>query len=80
LSPLFALFSPFSLSFALTPHNLHKTVHEVQKRSLDLLIVRSLSTYDMVETNKRECFCESMIFPASKLTVVNILTKRRTRK
>jgi hypothetical protein len=61
---------------ALTPRNLHKTVHGVQKE-LRLtkwhVIVRSLSTHDMYVTNQCECFGESMIFPASKVTVVNIL-------
>ena len=67
---------PVSLSFALTPRDLHKRVDEVQKE-LRLtewkVIVRSLSEHDMYVTNQCECFGESMIFPASKVTVVNIL-------
>ena len=74
---------PFSLSFALTPRNLHKTVHGVQKE-LRLtkwhVIVRSLSTHDMVVTNQCECYSESMIFPASKITVVNILDDEAYKK
>jgi hypothetical protein len=67
---------PFSISFALTPHDLNKTVKHVQKElrlSEWKVIVRSLSTEAMVITNQCECFGESMIFPASKVTVVNIL-------
>jgi hypothetical protein len=67
---------PFSISFALTPHDLHKSVKHVQME-LRLtewrVIVRSLSSHDMYDTNKCECFGESMIFPASHVTVVNIL-------
>src|SRR5215469_5500722 len=67
---------PVSLSFVLTPHDLHKSVNAEQKE-LRLtewhVIVRSLSAHDMYVTNQCECFGESMIFPASKITVVNIL-------
>lgn len=67
---------PLSFSFALTPHDLHKSVNHVQKQ-LRLtkwhVIVRSLSAHDMIMGNKCECYGESMIFPASKVTVVNIL-------
>jgi hypothetical protein len=67
---------PFSVSFALTPHDLHKRVDAVQKQ-LNLtewhVIVRSLSAQQMYETNKCKCYGESMIFPASHVTVLNIL-------
>ena len=74
---------PVSLSFALTPHDFHKRVNAVQKE-LRLtkwhVIVRSLSTHDMVVTNQCECYSESMIFPASKITVVNILDDEAYKK
>ena len=67
---------PLSVSFALTPHDLHKRVDAVQKQ-LNLsewhVIVRSLSAQQMYETNKCQCYGESMIFPSSHITVVNIL-------
>ena len=67
---------PFSLSFALTPHDLHKSVHAVQKE-LRLkkwqVIIRSLSTEEMTVTNHCACYGESMLFPASQITLVNIL-------
>jgi hypothetical protein len=74
--PFLLVLAPVSLSFALTPRDLHKRVDEVQKE-LRLtewkVIVRSVSEHDMYVTNQCECFGESMIFPASKVTVVNIL-------
>ena len=64
------------LSFALTSHNLHKSVHAVQKelRLKDWqVLIRSLSVEEMTETNHCKCYGESMLFPASQITVVNIL-------
>src|SRR5262245_14086961 len=67
---------PFSLSFAITPRDLHKTVHEV-KNELRLtewhVIAHSLSPHDMVVTNKCDCFGESITFSTSRVAVVNIL-------
>jgi hypothetical protein len=67
---------PFSLSFALSPHDLDKSVNEV-KKELHLtewnVIARSLSTHDMQVTQGCKCYGESMIFPETKVDVVTIL-------
>jgi hypothetical protein len=67
---------PFSLSFALTPKDLHKSVKVVQKE-LHLtewhVLITSISAQDMIVTHKCRCYGESMIFIEPKVTVVTIL-------